>query len=172
MELVQSSQSLGTVLCPREPCWTGITGRTGGGPRSKRTILYPSWAHLISFLSLGLCQWLSSKESACQCGRHRRRGFNPWIGKIPFRKTWQPTLVFLLGKSHGQRSLESQCRWGCKELDTIEHARVQFPLLPVCFPFLFSTPQSIKKIPLFQWNFIISDVFWIRGELLTFLVSL
>ena len=32
-------------------------------------------------------------------------GFNPWVGKIPWRRKWQPTLVFLPGKSHGQRSL-------------------------------------------------------------------
>ena len=35
----------------------------------------------------------------------RRRWFNPWVGKIPWRRTWQPTPVFLLGESHGQRSL-------------------------------------------------------------------
>ena len=35
----------------------------------------------------------------------RRRRFNPWVGKIPWRRTWQPTPVFLLGESHGQRSL-------------------------------------------------------------------
>ena len=44
----------------------------------------------------------SNKESACQC---RRRGFNPWIKKIPWRKKWQPIPVFLPGKSHEQRSL-------------------------------------------------------------------
>ena len=35
----------------------------------------------------------------------RRCGFNPWVGKIPWRRKWQPTPVFLPGKSHGQRSL-------------------------------------------------------------------
>ena len=38
-----------------------------------------------------------SKESACQC---RRRGFSPWVGKILWRRAWQPTLVFLPGKFH------------------------------------------------------------------------
>ena len=42
------------------------------------------------------------KESVCQCRRHR---FNPWIRKIFWRRKWQPTPVFLPGKSHGQRSL-------------------------------------------------------------------
>ena len=45
--------------------------------------------------------WLSGKESACQCRRHRRRGFDPWVGKIPWRKKWQPTPLFLPGKFHG-----------------------------------------------------------------------
>ena len=35
----------------------------------------------------------------------RDLGFDPWVGKIPYRRAWQPTPVFLLGKSHGQRSL-------------------------------------------------------------------
>ena len=45
----------------------------------------------------------SEGESVClQCGRP---GFNPWVGKIPVRRKWQPTPVLLPGESHGQRSL-------------------------------------------------------------------
>ena len=40
-----------------------------------------------------------SKESACQYKRHRRCGFSPWIRKISWRRKWQPTPVFLPGKS-------------------------------------------------------------------------
>ena len=47
----------------------------------------------------------SGKESACQCRRYKRGGFNAWVKKIPWRRKWQPTPVFLPGKSHGQRSL-------------------------------------------------------------------
>ena len=47
----------------------------------------------------------SGKESACQFSRCRRCGFDPWNGKIPWRRKWQPPAVFLPGKSHGQRSL-------------------------------------------------------------------
>ena len=36
----------------------------------------------------GLPWWLSGKEYACQCRRHRRRGFDPWVGKIPWRRKW------------------------------------------------------------------------------------
>ena len=50
----------------------------------------------------GLPWWLSGKESTYQC---RRPGFDPWVGKIPWRRKWQLTPVFLPGKSHEQRSL-------------------------------------------------------------------
>ena len=48
----------------------------------------------------------SGKEPACQYRRHQISRFDPWVGKIPWRRAWQPTLVFLTGESHGQRSLE------------------------------------------------------------------
>ena len=47
-------------------------------------------------------------------------GFDPWFGKIPWRRTWQPIPVFLPGESHGQRSLAVYGSWGRKESDTIE----------------------------------------------------
>ena len=60
------------------------------------------------------------KESICNAGRYRCCGFNPWVGKIPWRRPWQPTLVFLPGKSHGQRSLLGSSPYGCKESDMTE----------------------------------------------------
>ena len=59
--------------------------------------------------------WLSGKEPACQCRRHR---FNPWVRKMPWRRKWQPTPVFLPGKCHGERSLAGYSPWGHKESDT------------------------------------------------------
>ena len=53
----------------------------------------------------GLSRWHSGKESAFQCRRHRRWGFEPWVRKVPGRNKWQPTPVFLPGKFHGQRRL-------------------------------------------------------------------
>ena len=50
----------------------------------------------------GLFWWLSSKESSCQC---RTRGFYSRVRNIPQRRKWHFTPGFLLGKSHGQRSL-------------------------------------------------------------------
>ena len=45
---------------------------------------------------------------------------HPWVGKLPWRRKWQPTAVFLPGESHGQRSLAGYSLWGCKELDRME----------------------------------------------------
>ena len=61
------------------------------------------------------------KESACKCRRH---GFSPWVNKIPWRKTCQPTPIFLPGKSHGQRRLVGYSPWGRKEWDMTEHSAV------------------------------------------------
>ena len=54
---------------------------------------------------MGFLGGASGKEPACQCRRLKRRGFDPWVRKIPWRRAWQLALVFLLGESHGQRSL-------------------------------------------------------------------
>ena len=71
--------------------------------------LWSSWCnpydtnHFISFCSVPwLPRWFSGKESTCQC---RRCGFDPWVGKIAWRRKWELTPVFLPAKSHGQRSL-------------------------------------------------------------------
>ena len=54
----------------------------------------------------GLLKWQGGKESACQCRRHKRCRFNPWVGKIPWNRKCQPTPIFLPRKLHGQRALE------------------------------------------------------------------
>ena len=68
----------------------------------------------------GLHGWLSGKESACQCWKSRRCGFNLWVGKIHWRRAWQSTPVFLPGESHEQRSLMGYSPRGHKELDATE----------------------------------------------------
>ena len=60
---------------------------------------------------------LNGKESTCQC---RRCEFDPWIGRIPWRRKWQPTPVFLPRKSHGQRSQANYSPWSHKELHTTQ----------------------------------------------------
>ena len=52
----------------------------------------------------------------------QKYGLGPWVRKIPWRRKWQPTPVFLPGKPHGQRSLAGRSSWGHKESDTAGHA--------------------------------------------------
>ena len=58
--------------------------------------------------------------------------FHPWVGKIPWRRGWQPTPVFLLGEPHGQRSLVGYCPWGHKELGTTEATEYTHTVSSVC----------------------------------------
>ena len=68
--------------------------------RSKTHILLIPHSWLMGFPG-----GASGKEPACQCRRHKRHGFEPWVGKIPWRRAWQPTPVFLPGESHEQGNL-------------------------------------------------------------------
>ena len=72
----------------------------------------------VSFIFKRLPWWLSGKESL-QPRRHRKCGFDPWVGKIPWRRAWQSTPVFLPGGSHGLRSLATTVH-GTTESDRTE----------------------------------------------------
>ena len=68
--------------------------------------------------------WVKKLRNSClQC---RRPGFDPWVRKIPWRRKWQPILVLLPGKSHGQRSLVDYSPWDLKESDTTEWFHFHF----------------------------------------------
>ena len=83
--------------------------------------------------------WLVPLPGFCTCSflcrkcpllrRHKRRGFDPLIGKIPWSRKWQPTPVFLSGKSHGQRSLQGYRPWSHEEPDTAECAHTKHDCL-------------------------------------------
>ena len=60
------------------------------------------------------------KNLPANAGESKRHGFDPWVGKIPQRRKWQPTPVFLPGKSYGQRSLVGYSPQGHKELETAD----------------------------------------------------
>ena len=88
----------------------------------------------------------SGKESTCQCRRHKRHRFSPWVGKSPWRSAWQSTSVSLLGESHGQRSLMGYCTKGCKESDMTEvtqHACTSIYILGLDFQVLTLLYSSI-----------------------------
>ena len=89
----------------------------------------------------------SGKEPTCLCRRYKRHGFNPQVWKIPWRKAWQRTLVFLPGESYGQRSLVGCSPRGGKESDTTEaaqHAHMQLkrPKYYSCSFILFGQSTS------------------------------
>ena len=98
-----------------------------GGPRPTTTLGWSTgfpcphkrqYLHLMEHSrTCRLPWWLSSKESTCWCRTCR---FYYWVGKIPWRRKWPPTPVFLPGESHGQRSLAGYSPWGRKKLDTTE----------------------------------------------------
>ena len=67
--------------------------------------------------------WLKQYRICLQCGKPR---FNLWVRKIPWRRKWPSTPVFLSRELHGQRSLVSYGPWGCKELDTTERLHFHF----------------------------------------------
>ena len=87
---------------------------------SSAHLLYP----FLFWLTLELLRWLSGKESPCQCWSFRWYEFHPWIKKIPWRRKWQSTPVFLPGESHGLRNLVVYSPLGHKELNTNKHACV------------------------------------------------
>ena len=62
----------------------------------------------------------SGKEPTCQCRRHKRRGFDLWVKKIPWRRAWQPTPVFLPGESPWTEKPGRLQSMGSKESDTTE----------------------------------------------------
>ena len=55
------------------------------------------------------------------------RGFDRWVWKIPWRRDWLPSPVFLSGELHGQRNLVGYSPQGCKELDTTERLTHRLP---------------------------------------------
>ena len=100
----------------------------------------------------------SGKEPICQCSRYKKRGFMSWVGKIPWRRAWQPTPVFLPGESQGQRT--------CRELSGCEIPRgvwvgfllTVFALMPLdsltcpsadlLSPLRHGGPTSVLLVPL------------------------
>ena len=87
-------------------------------PKRKKKSYMSSTATGTGHGSQGLPRQLRGRERARQCRRWERLGFDPRVGKIPWRRAWQLTPVFLPGESHGQRSLVGHSPWGHKKIWT------------------------------------------------------
>ena len=96
------------VACPsphQSALLTSFQMMSPGTPGRKTTF----WVAGISTIPPG---GTCGKESAWQRRGHERGSFHPWLRKMPWRRKRQPTLVFLPGESHGQRSLVGYSPWG------------------------------------------------------------
>ena len=96
----------------------------------------------------------SGKEPIFQCLGRKRQGFNPWVGKILWRRVRQPTPVFLPGESHEQRSLAGYSSWGHKRVrhDLASNQKstnnIHFVLmLRNCFAIIFLFSYKYKELP-------------------------
>ena len=115
-----------SLICTLRWCHLPIWGCWYFSQQSWLQLVVHSAQHLtllyILISKMGLPSWLNGKEPPCQCRRH---GFDPWVGKIPWRRKWHPSSVSSPGKFHGQRSLVGYSPWGhmTKWLPTTELAR-------------------------------------------------
>ena len=107
----QDTRSLGS----QETYWAPFSGVLSFDVMVNYT---QAWASLVA----------QPVKNLLQC---RRPGFNPWVGKIPWRRKWQPTLVLLPGEFHGQRSLAGYSSWDPKESDMTERVTFTFIHKPV-----------------------------------------
>ena len=89
--------------------WGGIHPRSPITQDGKKTRI-----QMINQWIKGFPGGTSGKEPTCQRRRHKRHRFDPRVRKLPWRRAWQPTPVFLPGESHGQRSLVGYSPWGAK----------------------------------------------------------
>ena len=105
--------------------------------------------------------------SYCWAWLRRETGFDPWVGKIPWRREWQPTPGLLPRKLHGQRSLVGYSPWGRKDSDMTERLHFTCVYCSLCSPRLCPDAISclrrrfciwirafeVEAIPLRLWSF-------------------
>ena len=129
------------------PTRHGVMGQCSGSQT------WPVHLHcgILAFTLSSPCSWasqvVSGKESPCQCKGCR---LNPSVRKVPWRRKWQPTPVFLPGKSHGQRNLVGYNPWGHQRVGHDWETKHQFPALPWpwwgCFCTWFGSQSGLSRI--------------------------
>ena len=86
------------------------------------------------------------------CRRHRRFRFNFWVGKIPWRRKWQCSLVFLPGEAYGQRGVAGYRPRGYKESDTMEHSHTIGHLYFFLYPlWMLFVHVSVGVLVFYLW---------------------
>ena len=93
-------------------------------------------------------------QTVKQCLPCGRLGFSPWVGKISWRRKWQPIPVFLPGKSYGQRGLVGYSPWGHKGSDTTERLHFTHLRRKQGFPrdsVVHLLGQEMQKMPFNPW---------------------
>ena len=119
-----AAPGLSRKMWDQVPCLGIEPGAPALGARSlshwtTREVHY-GYFYVFSRLVKGFPGGASGKEPTCQCRRGKRYGFDPWVGKIPWRRKGHPIPVFFPGKSHGQRNLVGYCPQGRNDSDTRE----------------------------------------------------
>ena len=102
-------------------------------------LVYGEQASASMTFRASLVAQMVKKKICLQC---RRLGFNPWVGKIPWRRDWQPILVFLPREFHVKRSLAGYSPWGHKESDTTEWLTLS---LSMTFPEFQGAVQTVAN---------------------------
>ena len=107
---------------------------------------------MIPGAELGFPGGAGGTESACQC---RRCGLDPWVRKIPWRRAWQPTAVFMPGESHGQRGLAgTYSTQGCKELHMMKWLSTSGAWFPNIYALIGST-CSTSRVKAFKLQMVV-----------------
>ena len=104
---------------------------------------------------------LDCKKLACQWERSR---FDLWVRKIPWRREWQPTPVFLPGECHEQRSLAGYSPWGHKALDTTEWLTLYELHWPLCWEPVWQHMRVFLHLPMAHYSNLTFKFIWkIKG---------
>ena len=104
LDLPSSDINQEIILCTGMTCWKHCSKTYRSRSKKWRFVVGSDWdTNVVLNIIHSVCK--ESAYNAGDCLQCRRPGFNPCAGKILWRRKWQPTLVFLLGKSHGHRSL-------------------------------------------------------------------
>ena len=98
----------------------------------------------------GLPRWLIGKEPACQCRSSRRRRFDPWVRRTPWRRKWQPAPVILPGESHGPRSLAGYSPQEAKSWTRLKQLSTHIHTVRI----FYKTCEKINKNSIAKYNWI------------------